>query len=87
MRKRDITVCHPPTDTANPAIRRRAYAYGQGRMRVLQKHNFPLWFKLANVFYSLAALPVDIVTKGSHVLSHRWSMFWGRLTGMLWKDT
>ena len=80
-RKKDILIRHPEPDTSQPGTRRKAYIYGVGRMRLLKKHRFPLWFTLANILYPLYRLPVDMWSKGVEQIPYRLSMFAGRLVG------
>ena len=49
--------------------------YAQGRMKLLQKHNMPLWFKLANVVYPL----YRGIPEGREMWNYRWHMFMARL--------
>lgn len=53
--------------------------YARGRMKLLQKHNMPLWFRLANVMYPLwKGMP-----EGNVTWTYRWHMFTGRLEGLV----
>ena len=53
--------------------------YAQGRMKLLQKHHMPLWFKLANVVYPLWMG----TSEGKNMWAYRWHMFVGRLMGLV----
>lgn len=59
-------------------------AYGMGRMRLLAKHDFPPWFRLAHVAYPLLRLPLDIPSGGPGAVKRRMAMFKGRWEGF-WK--
>ena len=53
-----IRVFHPSPDTHVPSDCKIA-SYAAGRMYLLKKHAFPLWFRCANVLYPLCMLPMD----------------------------
>ncbi|MBQ3060721.1 MAG: glycosyltransferase [Desulfovibrio sp.] len=57
--------------------------YARGRMYLLQKHSFSLGFKLLNLVYPLAVLPVEIVRFAAKICAYRLAMFQGRLSGLL----
>jgi GT2 family glycosyltransferase len=71
----DVTVRHPAVNLRDPALPEKVRAYAKGRMRLLRKHNMPLWFTLANVVYPLARIPADCLP----VIRYRWNMFTARL--------
>lgn len=72
-----VHVLHPlPSLDMSMAPRWRSYALG--RMRVLQKHGFPLYFRLANVAYPLLRLPLE----GPRRWPYRLAMFRWRLSGL-----
>jgi hypothetical protein len=48
-------------------------------MYLLRKHSLPLWFRLANVLYPLAALLPDIPRAVLPVIAYRRRMFAARL--------
>lgn len=80
-----IHVHHPmPSLDAplTPTLRKKNHEYALGRMYLLKKHKFPFWFKLANVLYPLALLPLDAIRQGKHAACYRWAMFKGRLQGL-----
>ena len=54
--------------------------YAQGRMRLLQKHNMPLWFKLANVVYPL----YRGIAEEKAMWNYRWHMFMARLKALVY---
>ena len=54
--------------------------YAQGRMKLLQKHNMPLWFKLANVVYPL----YRGMTEERSMWNYRWHMFMARLRALFY---
>jgi GT2 family glycosyltransferase len=72
-----IQVCHPDTSRSPPAVEKiRSYAFG--RMHLLHKHSFPLWFKLAIVIYPLLRIPFE----SRQAWAYRKTMFLGRLAGL-----
>lgn len=84
-RTNTIRVGHPkpiisPTPTAAHAQKYQAYALG--RMYLLKKHTFPLWFKIINVLYPLLSLPRDVYLYGGPAINYRLSMFKGRFRGL-----
>lgn len=76
-----IAVFHdaPAYTAANTA--QKTYSYALGRMCLLKKHRFPFWFKLANVLYPFARLPLDALHQGD-ALRYRWAMLKGRVRGL-----
>jgi GT2 family glycosyltransferase len=56
-------------------------AYGVGRMYLLHKKHFPLWFKLANIAYPLIQLLHEYPRLGRGALKKRLAMFRGRVQG------
>ena len=72
---------HPDVDLSKDSTFCKASGYGMGRMYLLQKHGFSLWFKLCNIFYPLCLLPVEFMKKGYNGAKLRWAMFTGRLKG------
>lgn len=80
-----LEVYHPDVDYSQPEAARKARAYAAGRMHLLRKHHFPLWFKLANILYPLAVLPKETLRHGRGAAKYRWSMFLGRLQGFFHK--
>lgn len=73
-----IRVFHPSPDTHVPSDAKIA-SYAAGRMFLLKKHAFPLWFRCANVLFPLAMLPLDTLRKGRKAARYRWRMFVERL--------
>ena len=73
-----IRVFHPSPDTHVPSDAKIA-SYAAGRMYLLKKHAFPLWFRCANVLYPLCMLPLDALRKGHKAARYRWRMFVERL--------
>lgn len=73
-----IRVFHPSPDTHVPSDVKIA-SYAAGRMFLLKKHAFPLWFRCANVLFPLAMLPLDTLRKGRKAARYRWRMFVERL--------
>jgi len=81
-RYRDIRVFHPsPMDALPP--RQKVASYAAGRMYLLKKHKFPLWFVLVNVLYPLCLAPVEALKYGCAHGRHRWRMFRERLRNLL----
>lgn len=77
-RTNEVLVYHPKPNLTDPALLKKTAAYACGRMRLLKKHNFPLWFKLANVAFPL----IKALQEGSPALPYRRAMFLGRLKGL-----
>ncbi len=73
---------HPAPDMTDPSLVSKMHSYGLGRMHVLRKHRFPLWFRLANVVYPLAHLPLDLSHYGWAAVRYRLAMFQGRCVGL-----
>jgi glycosyltransferase involved in cell wall biosynthesis len=71
----DVRVFHPRVDGSTPGFETKAYGYGRGRMRILRKHNYPLWFQLANILHPLLAAMLSPPA----VRRFRWHLFRGRL--------
>ncbi|WP_297215476.1 glycosyltransferase family 2 protein [uncultured Desulfovibrio sp.] len=69
-----IRVFHPSPDTHLPS-EAKITAYAAGRMFLLKKHAFPLWFRCANVLYPLCMLPLEALRKGRPAARYRWRMF------------
>ena len=69
-----IRVFHPSPDTQTPSDAK-ITSYAAGRMFLLKKHAFPLWFRMANVLFPLAMLPLDALRKGRKAARYRWRMF------------
>jgi len=72
-----VQVCHPDVFRMPPSPEK-IRSYALGRMHLLRKHNFPLWFKLANVAYPLLRIPLE----GGKSRRYRTTMFLGRLAGL-----
>ncbi len=77
-----IRVHHPAPDMADPALLTKMYAYGMGRMYLLRKHRFPIWFRMANVIYPLLRLPLELPRHGWGAARYRVAMFLGRCRGL-----
>lgn len=85
-RAEDIRIYHPAPDMKTPDIAK-MQAYGRGRMYLLRKHKFPLWFKWATALYPLGVLPADILKYGPGAARYRWAMFKGRLSGLFQSES
>ena len=77
VRAPDILVRHPAPKLRGDGLEAKWLSYGQGRMYLLRKHGFPLWFKLANVAFPL----VKALCEGPQKWSYRKHMFLGRWRG------
>lgn len=73
-----VRLFHPLQDKKTVNKKKLAF-YAAGRMRLLKKHRFPLWFQLANVLYPLWMCVKD----GGKDRVYRWHMFSGRLRGFI----
>lgn len=81
-KSREVLIVHPEPDFNDPNLVAKARSYALGRMKLLRKHNFSVWFKLANVLFPLARLPWE--WRGGW--KYRLAMFLGRLQGLLRRD-
>ena len=72
-----VRVCHPDISRIPPSPEK-IRSYALGRMYLLRKHRFPLWFKLATAAYPLLRIPLE----GGKSLRYRTAMFLGRLAGL-----
>lgn len=52
----NVIIFHSEPDSSCVESDSKVKAYAIGRMHLLNKHDFPLWFKIANVFYPLFKL-------------------------------
>jgi len=77
-RYKKIRVFHPAPETNLPSSEKVA-SYAAGRIYLLKKHNFPLWFVFANILFPLAALPLGTLKHGRGWANYRWQMFKARL--------
>ncbi|MDR2161170.1 MAG: glycosyltransferase [Desulfovibrio sp.] len=78
-RSPEALVCHSKPDFSDPAMLSKTRAYALGRMHLLRKHKFSLWFKLANIFYPLCRMPFE----SPRTWPYRRTMFLGRIKGFL----
>jgi glycosyltransferase involved in cell wall biosynthesis len=74
-----VAVRHDNSFADSPAALEKVRRYAVGRMELLRRHGMPLWFRLANIVYPLAALPCDCVGESLRAARHRWAMFCGRV--------
>ncbi len=81
-RTEEVFIRHARPDFSDPALAAKVRSYALGRMRILRKHDFPIWFRLANVAYPLARWLPDMITLGPPGARYRWNMFRGRLSGL-----
>lgn len=77
-RCRGIQVFHPSPGKNPPSLQKVA-EYAAGRMYLLKKHKFSMWFMLANVLYPLFMAPLDAVRYSREHGRYRWRMFRERL--------
>ena len=70
-----------PHDSPEEPDIAKVYGYAMGRMYLLEKHRFPLWFKLLNILFPLACLFREVPVQGTAALKNRLAMFRGRLSG------
>lgn len=78
-RTNEVLVYHPKPNLEDPSLLKKTATYACGRMRLLQKHNFPLWFKLANVAFPL----FKALQEGRASWPYRWTMFKSRFKGLM----
>lgn len=71
----ELLVQHAAPDPGGRNLVPKTHAYARGRMRLLRKHGFPLWFRVANVLYPLGRLALE----GPRAWRYRTAMFAGRL--------
>ena len=74
----DIHIYHYYPENLMPSDKKIA-SYASGRMYLLRKYHFPLWFRCANVLYPLLILPIDWSKHGYKMLHYRFKMFIERL--------
>ena len=79
VRAPGIFIAHPDVDLYSDTLQEKTESYACGRMFLLRKHHFPLWFRLANVVYCLATIPVDIARAACAIIRFRMVMFRARL--------
>ncbi len=75
-----VRIFHP--ELAKERAKEKIYAYAYGRMYLLRKHNFPLWFKFVNILFPLYRL----LQEDRQCWYFCWHMFVGRLYGLFQKD-
>lgn len=78
LRASHPVVYHDEVNYSDLGCINKAYFYAVGRMQLLRKHRFPLWFKVVNVFYPLAQLVFEPLNRRAY----RLSIFKGRLSGL-----
>lgn len=81
LRTATVRVWHPTVNVADHSQADKWVGYGRGRMQILRKHNFPLWFKWANVIFPL----FRGLLEGPSSWKYRWCMFYGRISGLFGK--
>lgn len=79
LRTPSVQVRHPSVDFDDQSMCAKVEAYACGRMYLLRKHALPLWFRVANVVYPLAALVRELPKQGLRTIGYRWRMFSARL--------
>ena len=75
----ETLVFHAKPNMNDPKLYAKTHAYALGRMHLLRKHSFPLWFKLVNLAFPLYRALVE----GKAAWPYRKAMFFGRLQGLL----
>lgn len=74
-----IHILHP-----NPIINsKKIRAYAFGRMFLLEKHNFSIFFKIFNVIFPIIVIPIDIYRSIKDILKYRVQMFYFRTYGFM----
>ena len=63
-RAKGVGVCHDPHNLCSVQVVHRAYLYGMGRMYLLHKHRFPLWFTFLNILFPCAQMPLVFFKSG-----------------------
>jgi GT2 family glycosyltransferase len=79
LRAPSVWVRHPSMDFSAQSMAAKVEAYACGRMYLLRKHALPLWFRVVNVVYPLAALAWEAPRHGLQTTGYRWRMFSARL--------
>lgn len=80
----DLAVVHPShVPPYSDRAARRAYAYGCGMGRVLQKHRLPLWFKIKWLIRPLGGAVLSLAGLNLGKAKFRWNTYRGRLRGLL----
>ena len=73
-----IRVFHPSPLNTLPN-KDKIQSYASGRIFLLRKHKFSLWFQIATVFFPLCMMPIDGLRRGRRGIVYRWTMFRARL--------
>lgn len=74
----EMVMRHPGPKLSDRTLKDKWRAYGHGRMFLLAKHGFPLWFMLLNVAYPLCRL----LRNGPSAWEYSKQSFLGRLQGL-----
>lgn len=72
-----LQVGHPAVDFAAAGAQEKAYRYALGRRQVLRRHNYPLWFRLADGLWPLLRMLTGWTTPGK--ARYCWQQFRGRI--------
>ena len=79
-----LSLFHPPAlSPYDEKAVAKGYAYGCGMGRVLQKHKLPLWFKAKHLIRPLGGVVLSVFGLKFSEAKYRWSIFKGRLRGLL----
>ncbi|MCB6543287.1 glycosyltransferase [Desulfovibrio desulfuricans] len=78
VRALDVIIGHKSVDYNNKFLLKKTDSYANGRMYLLRKHHLPWWFRLVNVLYPLACLPLEVLRSGIKGAAYRWCMFVSR---------
>ncbi|MDR1684825.1 MAG: glycosyltransferase family 2 protein [Desulfovibrio sp.] len=81
-RMSSVVVRHDNGFADTPAALEKIRRYAAGRMALLRRHRLPLWFRLVNIVYPLAALPGDCARESLRAARCRWAMFCGRAAAL-----
>ena len=73
----EVLIYHPTENFNNKNLYKKAYSYSKGRMFVLKKHNYSLWFIIINQIYPLCKLFRYIYIPKK--IKFYWYQFLGRL--------
>lgn len=79
LRAPSVWVRHPSVNFSDQTMASKVETYACGRMYLLRNHALPLWFRVANVVYPLAALVWEVPRHGWQTAGYRWRMFSARL--------
>ncbi len=79
LRVPSVIVQHPAVNLNDANLSEKDMRYACGRMYLLRKHKFSLWFRIANMIYPLFCIPNDTIAFGMKGALRRWNMFISRV--------